>query len=104
MTRGDRGGLGGVGKAARIRPGSVMSNPWLLGLALALRRSPVLGRVVSHLARLVVPRGRCVWIRVCRGPNAGTRLLVDPRFHMDYVRGDYEPWTARFLLDCPVSH
>jgi FkbM family methyltransferase len=61
------------------------------------RTLPGLGRILHRAAEKALPPDRETWIRVQGGPLRGRLFFCNPRFHLAYIRGDHEPWTADWL-------
>lgn len=61
------------------------------------RAIPILGSALQRVVQLTLPAGYRGWVRVPRGLAKGLHVLVDPRYELGYVRGDYEPWLGELL-------
>jgi FkbM family methyltransferase len=63
------------------------------------RDIPVVGVAIQNGARHLLPKDHKRWITVPTGLAEGLEMLVDPRYELDYLRGDHEPWVQEFLRE-----
>jgi FkbM family methyltransferase len=60
---------------------------------------PVVGVAIRNGVRHLLPKDHKRWITVPTGLAEGLEMLVDPRYELDYLRGDHEPWVQEFLRE-----
>ena len=65
----------------------------------ACRHVPLLGSCLHSLVYHALPDGTRVWIQVPQGRGKGLWFWPDPRFELDYLNGDCEPWVQELLHD-----
>lgn len=64
-------------------------------LGAALKRTPIVGRLVHWASHAVLPPRRTTWARVDSGIGRGLRFRLNPRFESDFWLGRYEPYLLR---------
>ncbi|PYU03548.1 MAG: hypothetical protein DMG33_16500, partial [Acidobacteria bacterium] len=70
---------------------------WIRRLYAALSGAPMVGSHLRRLALRMFPPRALVWTHISSGPGKGLWVHLDPRFEMDYAKGNYEASIQRAL-------
>lgn len=61
-------------------------------------RIPILGSALRHFSRAAIPSDALVWASIRSGPGKGLSILLNPRYEMEYLEGNYEAPVEQVLL------
>jgi FkbM family methyltransferase len=62
-----------------------------------LKGVPVIGAFLRRTTRKLLSPDCHQWVHIAGGLAQGMSMLVDPRFELHYLRGDYEPWIQEWM-------